>query len=56
MAPTLIQCFYDIPLDPEIESVRIRLGIRKNAPIDPDLLRMLEQGIKQATLPDYTSL
>ncbi len=50
MTRALIQCFYDIPLDPEIESVRSRLGIRKNAPIDPDLLRMLEQGSKQAKI------
>ncbi len=50
MARTLIQCFYDIPLAPKIESVLIRLGIRKNAPIDPDLFRMLEEGIKQAKI------
>jgi hypothetical protein len=50
MTRTLIQFFYDIPLDLEIESVLIRLGVRKNAPIDADFFRMLEQGIKQAKI------
>ncbi|HBE78265.1 MAG TPA: methionine synthase [Firmicutes bacterium] len=50
MTHTLIQCFYNIPLDPEIESVLIRLGSRKNAPIDADFFRMLEEGMKQAKI------
>jgi Methionine synthase I, cobalamin-binding domain len=50
MTRTLIQCFYDIPLDPEIKSVLIRLGSRKNAPIDANFFRMLEEGIKQAKI------
>jgi hypothetical protein len=50
MTPALIQCFYDIPLDPEIESVLIRLGIRKNAPINADFFRMLEKGMQQAKI------
>jgi hypothetical protein len=50
MTHALIQFFYDIPLDPKIESVLIRLGVRKNAPIDADFFRMLEQGMKQAKI------
>ncbi len=50
MTHTLIQCFYDIPLDPEIKSVLIRLGSRKNAPIDANFFRMLEEGMKQAKI------
>jgi hypothetical protein len=50
MAQPLIQCFYDIPFAPEIESVLIRLGNRKNAPIDTDFFRMLEEGMSQAKI------
>ncbi len=50
MTGSSIQCFYNIPLAPKLESVLIRLGIPKNASIDAGLSGMLEEGMRQARI------
>lgn len=50
MTQPLIQHFHDIPVFPKTESVLIRLGGRRNNPMDPEFQRMLEQGMKQVRI------
>lgn len=50
MTHSPIQCFYDIPVSPKVETVLIRLGGRKNATLDAGFLRMLEEGMKLAKI------
>ncbi len=50
MTGSSIQCFYNIPLTPKRASVLGRLGIPKNAPVDPALSAMLEAGLRQARI------
>jgi hypothetical protein len=50
MTDPMIQCFYDIPVSPKVDTVLIRLGGRKNAPLDTGFLRMLEEGMKRGKI------
>jgi hypothetical protein len=50
MTHSMIQYFYDLPIAPKIESVLIRLGGRKNCPLDDGFLRMLKEGMKQGKI------
>lgn len=50
MAHSMIQYFNDIPVFPEVERVLVRLGGRKNSPLDPDFLKMLATGMKEARI------
>ena len=50
MAQPLIQCFYDIPIMAEMESVLIRLGVRKSGPLNEGLREMLAEGMRRAKI------
>ncbi|MCL6591568.1 MAG: methionine synthase [Firmicutes bacterium] len=51
--PGRVQCFYDIPIAPKMESVLVRLGGRKNAPLEADFFKMLEEGMKRARVVSH---
>jgi hypothetical protein len=50
MTHPLIQYFYDLPIVPNIDSVLLRLGSRKNNPLDGVFLGMVKEGMKQAQI------